>query len=128
MALEEELWLGSDRFEREFSAEIQHLKEEGILVSSDNGMSIAFRHQTMFDFLRARSFLRNQQSLAEYIIEKKQESLFVRPILWSTLNYLRANDEAVYREQFGQLWTRNELRPHIRDLLVNFLGQNHRSG
>ena len=123
MALEEELWLGSDRFEREFGAEMQHLKEAGILVSSDNGMSIAFRHQTMFDFLRARSFLRNQQSLAEYIIEKKQESLFVRPILWSTLNYLRASDEAVYREQFGQLWTRNELRPHIRDLLVNFLGQ-----
>ncbi len=123
MALEEELWLGRDRFEREFGAEMQHLEEAGFLVSSDNGMSVAFRHQTLFDFLRARSFLKGGQPLAEYIVEKKQESLFVRPILWSTLNYLRASDRAVYREQLGQLWTRNELRPHIRNLLVDFLGQ-----
>ena len=123
MALEEELWLGRDRFEREFGAEMQHLEEAGFLVSSDNGMSVAFRHQTLFDFLRARSFLKGGQPLAEYIVEKKQESLFVRPILWSTLNYLRASDGAVYREQLGQLWTRNELRPHIRNLLVDFLGQ-----
>ena len=122
MALEEELWLSRHRFEREFGAEMNHLKTAGFLVSSDNGLSIAFRHQTLFDFLRARSFLRDKQSLAEYIVEKKQESLFIRPILWSALNYLRASDTAIYRKQFDRLWTQKDLRPHLRNLLINFLG------
>ena len=123
MALEEEIWIGRARFEHEFGTEIQHLEGTGVLMSSDNGLSVAFRHQTLFDFLRARSFLRDGQPLAEYIVEKKQESLFVRPILWSALNYLRASDRAVYREQFHLLWTRKELRPHLRYLLIDFLGQ-----
>ena len=122
MALEEELWLSRHRFEREFGAEMKHLKTAGFLVSSDNGLSIAFRHQTLFDFLRARSFLRDKQSLAEYIVEKKQESLFIRPILWSALNYLRASDTAIYRAQFDRLWTQKDLRPHLRNLLIKFLG------
>ena len=123
MALEEEIWLGRNRFEQKFGTEMQHLERAGFLMSSDNGLSVAFRHQTLFDFLRARSFLRDGQPLAEYIVEKKQESLFVRPILWSALSYLQASDKAVYREQFYQLWTRNELRPHLRYLLIDFLGQ-----
>ena len=123
MALEEELWLGRLRFEQEFGTEMTHLEMTGILVSSDNGMRIAFRHQTLFDFLRARSFLRSGQSLAEYIVEKKQESLFARPILWSALHYLRASDAAIYQEQFDRLWTWRDLRPHLRDLLIKFLGE-----
>ena len=122
MALEEELWLGRHRFEQEFGTEMTHLEMTGFLVSSDDGLSIAFRHQTLFDFLRARSFLRNGQSLAKFIVEKKQESFFIRPILWSALNYMRASDAAIYRKQFWQLWTRKDLRPHLRDLLIKFLG------
>ena len=122
MALEEELWLGRHRYEQEFGTEMKQLETTGFLVSSDNGMRITFRHQTLFEFLRARSFLRDRLSLADYIVEKKQESLFIRPILWSALNYLRASDAAIYRKQFGQLWTRKDLRPHLRDLLIKFLG------
>ena len=123
MALEEELWVGRGRFEQEFGVEIQRLEEAGFLVRSDNGLSISFRHQTLFDFLRARTFLRDQESLADYIVDQKQQSLFVRPILWNALNYLRASDKAVYRRQFGDLWTRPDLRPHVRRLLVDFLGR-----
>ncbi len=102
---------------------MQHLEAAGFLVRSDNGLSVAFRHQTLLDFLRARAFLRDQQSLADYIVDQKQQSLFVRPILWSALNYLRASDKAVYRRQFDGLWTRRDVRPHVRNLLVNFLGR-----
>ena len=123
MAAEEELWLGRERFEPEFGFELERLVEAGFLLQSDTGLSIAFRHQTVFDFLRARRFLRDGQPLVKYIVEQKQQSLFVRPILWSTLNYLRASDRAVYRQQLFNLWRRKDLRPHIRDLLVAFLGQ-----
>ena len=123
MALEEELWIGRAQFETEFGAELRHLEQTGFLVSSDNGLSIAFRHQTLFDFLRTRAFLKDGQSLALYIVKEKQESLFTRPILWSALNYLRASDRGVYREEFGDLWKQSTLRLHIQYLLVNFLGQ-----
>ena len=123
MAAEEELWLGRDRFELEFGADLQRLEEAGLLIRSENGLSIAFRHQTLFDFLRARAFLRDQQSLAEFVVDLKQQSLFVRPILWSTLNYLRASDKAAYRKQFQQFRPRTDLRPHVQSLIVSFLGQ-----
>ena len=123
MALEEELWLGRARFEGEFSRQLDQLEEAGFLTRSEDGLSIGFRHQTIFDFLRARGFLRNGQPLAAYVVEQKKQSLFVRPILWSTLHYLRASDRAAYRRQFAGLWTRADLRQHIRNLLIDFLGQ-----
>ena len=123
MAIEEELWVGRGKFESEFSDELQRLEESGFLIQSENRLSVSFRHQTVFDFLHARAFLRDGQPLAKYIVEQKRQSLFVRPSLWSTLNYLRASDKAVYRKQFDELWTNGDLRPHIRNLLVNFLGQ-----
>ena len=123
MAEEEELDLGRARFESEFGDELQALEAEGFLNRSRNGLGVAFRHQTLFDHFRVRAFLRNKSSLAEHVLEEKQESLFVRPVLWSALNYLRAGDEAVYRREFGTLWTHDGLRPHLRYLLVAFLGQ-----
>ena len=123
MATEEELWLGRDRFKLEFHDHLDRLEEAGFLIRSEKGQSIAFRHQTLFDFLRARAFLRNRQSLAEFVVDQKQQSLFVRPILWSTLNYLRASDRAGYREQLHALLTRQDLRPHILRLIISFLGQ-----
>ena len=123
MAIEEELWLGRAQFEGESSRELEFLERSGLLIRSENRFSISFRHQTVFDFLRARSFLRKGQKLVDYVIDMKRQSLFVRPILWSTLNYLRAADKAVYRSQFNELWVREDLRFHIRILLIKFLGQ-----
>ena len=123
MAEEEELWLGRDRFAGEYAEELLRLEESGFLVRSNNGMSIAFRHQTLFEFLRARAFVRAEESLAEFAIDRKQQSLFVRPILWNALNYLRGSDIAAYRNQFESLWMRRELRRHIRFLLLEFLGK-----
>ena len=123
MAVEEELWLGRPRFEGEFSRELDQLEEAGFLTRSEDGLSIGFRHQTIFDFLRARGFLRHGQPLVTYVVEQKKQSLFVRPILWSTLHYLRASDRAAYRKQFAALWTRGDLRKHIRNILIDFLGK-----
>lgn len=123
MADAEDLRVGRARFAREFGAEIGHLEAEGFLVASNDRLSLVFRHQTLFDFIRTRAFLREGTSLAAYVTEGKQESLFVRPILWSALQYLRAADRALYRREFGALWSREALRPHLRFLLVAFLGQ-----
>ena len=123
MATEEELWLARARFEHRFKEELRNLEAAGFLTVSANGLSLAFRHQTLFDFLRARAFLRDNQSLADYILTEKQESLFVRPILWSALSYLRGSDTAAYRREFRRLWAHDGLRRHLRYLLIEFLGQ-----
>ena len=124
MAKEEELWLSRRRFSHVFGPELKNLEAAGFLVLSEDGLSLAFRHQTLFDLLRTRAFLRDGLSLADYILDEKQESLFVRPILWSALNYLRASDISTYRREFRRLWTHGGLRLHLRYLLIAFLGQS----
>jgi len=123
MAQDEELWVARSRFDPGYGAELDNLVAFGLLVQSETGISVAFRHQTTFDFLRARAFLRDGVGLADYVLKEKQESLFVRPVLWSTLEYLRASDLAIYRREFGRLWEFEGLRAHLRILLATFLGQ-----
>lgn len=123
MASDEELWVARSRFSADYEDELRNLVVAEVLVESENGLSIAFRHQTVFDFFRARAFLGSGRSLAEYILTEKQESLFVRPVLWSALTYLRESDRAMYRREFGRLWGNEELRLHLRLLLAAFLGQ-----
>ena len=123
MAEDEELWVARTRLEAEFGEEVDHLLADEFLVLSDNELSVSFRHQTMFDFLRARAFLRGTTGLADYIIHSKQESLFVRPVLWSALTYLRGSDATVYRREFDSLWHTQDLRLHLRLLLASHLGQ-----
>lgn len=123
MAEEEELWLARDRFDREFGDELKNLEAAGFVVLSENRLSLTFRHQTLFDFLRARAFLRYGLSIADHVIKVKQESLFVRPTLWSALHYLRGTDPAQYRREFGRLWAEPGLRLHLKYLLIAFLGE-----
>lgn len=122
MATEEELSLARVRFS-DLRTELENLESAGVLVSSDHGLRVSFRHQTLFDVLRARSFLRDGSSLADYVIDRKLQSLFVRPTVWSTLNYLRASDTPTYRGEFLRMWRSRSLRLHLRYLLISFLGQ-----
>ena len=122
MATEEVLSLARARFVN-LSNELENLESGGLLVSSEDGLGVSFRHQTVFDVLRARSFLRDGVSLADYVVNHKQQSLFVRPTLWSALNYLRASDTPTYRNEFRRLWRDPVLRLHLRYLLIAFLGQ-----
>ena len=122
MATEEELSLARARFS-DLPTELENLESAGILVSSEDGLRVFFRHQTLFDVLRARSFLRHGTSLAHYVVDHKLQSLFVRPTVWSTLNYLRASDTPTYRREFFRMWRDPALRLHLRYLLIEFLGQ-----
>ncbi len=122
VAFEEEPSLGRARFS-DARIELANLESAGILVSSADGLSVSFRHQTLSDVLRARSFLRTRTSLANYVVDQKRQSLLVRPTLWNALNYLRAGDPPTYRNEFRRLWRNPTLRLHLRHLLIAFLGQ-----
>ena len=122
MAAEEEISLARARFS-DLRIELGNLESAGILVSSEDGLRVSFRHQTLFDVLRARSFLRHETSLAHYVLDQKLQSLFVRPTVWSALSYLRASDIPTYRREFLRMWRDRKLRRHLRYLLISFLVQ-----
>ncbi|EPX58439.1 hypothetical protein D187_003911 [Cystobacter fuscus DSM 2262] len=123
MADQETLWLSAARYDKQRS-ELMQLVSADILRLDNSGRSISFSHQTLFDFARARAFAAGSGHLSEYVLAR-QDALFVRPKLWSSLVYLRGAEPATYRSEFSKLWNEPSLRAHIRSLLVEFLGQLH---
>lgn len=122
MGEEEELSLGVARFRKDWNTELRALDAAGLIIHPEGPAKLSFSHQTLADYLRARAFLRDDRSLADFVRDR-QESLFVRPTLWTALAFLRTNSPATYRRQFAALWDQPGLRPHLRFLLITFLGQ-----
>jgi energy-coupling factor transporter ATP-binding protein EcfA2 len=122
MSEEENLWLPLSRLEVNYGREVDRLLATGLLARSPDNLRVGFRHQTIFDFMRARAFASGVSNLAAYILER-QDSLFVRPILWGTLHYLREADRKAYVREVQTLWVNLDLRQHIRFLLIDFVAQ-----
>ena len=120
LAEDEELWAPELQYSSRWSGALKGLKSSGFLCTEGSRAVLGFRHQTLFDFARSKAFLRREDSLSSYVLGK-QTSLFVRPILWSALGYLREVVPKRYCEEFRKLWDGVE-RKHLRFLLMEFLG------
>lgn len=121
MGEQETLWLPHVLFEDQLK-QIESLEAAGILLHSNDERAIGFYHQTLFDYARARAFAKGVESLSDYVLAR-QDALFVRSQLWSSLHYLRGSGLSSYKSEFERLWKENSLRLHIRILLMEFLGQ-----
>ncbi len=118
MADRESLWLPTARFADRVS-QLRALEGAGVLSVVDG--SVGFSHQTLFEFALARSFAREPGRLSGFVL-RRQSSLFIRPKLWAGLTYLRAVDIGVYHDEIETIWRTADLRPHLRVLLIDFLG------
>jgi len=118
MAEAERLWLPRSRYEQHTQI-LDQLVGAGILADDPN--RIGFRHQTMFEFVRAKIFVEIPGGLSNTVIAK-QNSLKVRPQLWHALAYMRVADRSSYWEELKKLW-HADLRKHLKQLLIDFLGQ-----
>lgn len=127
MAEKEVLWLPAARFDQH-SEDIIYLVSAGMLSDlGQAGHKIGFSHQTMFEHALARSFTHTEGKLSEFAIAR-QTSLFMRPKLWSSLNYLREVDPSAYDLELQTLFHTPGLRLHLRTLLIEFLGQQPTPG
>lgn len=99
---------------------LKQLLASGILRQT--GAGIAFAHQTLFEFARARAFAAGGIALDAYVLQH-QDGLFVRPVLWSALTYVRTARPGEYARVFKSLWSSPSLRLHVRVLLSEFTGQ-----
>ncbi len=122
MAERETLWLPLAMYEDRRET-VHALARDGILTTDDAGLRVGFRHQTLFEFVRARSFLEESGRLTNAVVAR-QTSLRVRPQLWHALGYLRAADRSTYLGEIELLW-HADLRAHLRALVIEFLGRMH---
>ena len=105
----------------DYKGALMALERDEILVSDETGLRIGFRHQTYFDFARARYFAQGQERLTDYVLDR-QDGLFIRPILLRSLEYLRGADSANYHKELLAIWNNRSLRTHLRSLLTEYLG------
>ncbi|WP_256583270.1 AAA family ATPase [Pseudomonas sp. SWI44] len=82
---------------------------------------VEFRHQTLYEFVRARMFLEESGSLTDTVVQN-QNTLRIRPQVWHALSYFRSAAPLDYEKELEKLWAA-ELRPHLRMLLIEFLGK-----
>lgn len=120
MADREVLGLPLAAVEDKFS-EIRALAAAGLLRLGNGPGRVEFRHQTLYEFVRARSFLEEIGSLTQ-TVKAQQNSLRIRPQLWHALGYMRGASPEEYGDEIGSLWAAG-LRPHLRMLLIEFLGR-----
>jgi len=114
----EALWAPRSAFD-DYQTEIAQLESDEVLKTEQ--LRIGFSHQTLLEHARARLFVQQQLSLSDFIIQR-QDAIFVRPTAWHVLKYLREADPATYESEI-QILFKQELRIHIRYLLIDFIGQ-----
>jgi hypothetical protein len=119
MAEEEMLWLPLAWFEDRY-ATVRELVAEGMLRLDEGSGRLQFRHQTLYEFVRARGFLDRLGSLTQAILAG-QNSIRIRPQLWYALQHTRQVSPELYQQELARLWS-PDLRPHLRMLLIEFLG------
>lgn len=101
--------------------EIQELTAAGLLRTADGQGRVEFRHQTLYEFIRARCFLEDTGSLTDAVL-RHQGSLRIRPQLWHALAYFRSASPEGYGEELVRLWAAG-IRPHLKMLVTEFLGR-----
>jgi len=104
----------------DYYGNIQALVAAGLLRVGGVPGRVEFRHQTLYEFIRARSFLEESGSLTE-AVRARQGSLRIRPQLWHALGYFRGASPEDYSIEIEKLWAA-DLRPHLKMLLIEFLG------
>jgi hypothetical protein len=119
MAEEENLWVSAALADEHPEAR-QRLEQAEILARGPDGQTIGFRHQSYYEYTRARQFGRGAASLAEHVLER-QDGLFVRPALLAGLAYLRSTARRQYQRELQALMDAQP-RLHIRTLIVEYLG------
>ena len=121
MSKKEELWLPLSDFVKN-TDQINELIALDILVKNQSEKKLSFRHQTYFDFAHARNFINQKNSLFDYV-KSRQNSLFLRPKLWQIIHYLRNAELTRYHQELTQILDFKELRIHVKQLLIEFIGQ-----
>lgn len=115
---EQQIFVKDILLKDEFLQEIEYLRSEEII--SVNNHKIQFIHQSFFDYVYARSFVKKDESLAQSIKDDHQ-GLFVRPKIRQILIFLRGLLPDKYLSEL-KLILFEDFRFHIKHMILCDLG------
>jgi hypothetical protein len=99
--------------------------DAGVLVSEHvltrDGQQVAFFHEAFFAYVFARSWMKTEQSLVDFLLSGEQE-LFRRAQVRQILNHLRAAEPERFLIEVEAVLTGARVRFHIKDLVLRILG------
>lgn len=105
-------------FENEVE-ELTLLFSNGILKQENT--KISFFHQTFYDYVFAKDFMKKGISLFEYILTTSQD-LTIREPFKQIIQFLRGTDEDKYLLELENILYSDKIRFHIKLLLISYLG------
>ena len=106
-----------DQFQPEY---VGSMVSEGVI--SFDGRRYGFGHESFFDYCFARLFVARQTSLRSFLTGSGQ-GLFRRAQVRQVLAYLRDSDFNRYVKELCQLLEDDDIRPHIKDLVLALLAE-----
>ncbi|WP_028375351.1 NACHT domain-containing protein [Leeuwenhoekiella sp. MAR_2009_132] len=119
MHKEQRISTPAKQFSLSFKDEFDYLRSNGIITETDK--EVQFFHQTFFDFVFAKQFVQNGNSVTRYILENHQ-GLFIRSSLKMILGFLREEDHAQFIKALNAILFSSKYRFHIKLMLLNLLG------
>ena len=100
--------------------QVRALESESVLVRDET--RYAFFHESYFDFLFARSFVTRGNDLRAFLLSDGQ-ALFRRAQTRQVLEHLLATDQPAFYRTVVDLLANDQIRSHIKALVVNLLRQ-----
>ncbi len=118
MAHSQRLFVTFTKYDLEYEKELAFAISTRLVVRF--GSNIQFFHQSFFDFIFARHFVKSKGDLISFV-ELSDQGLFVRPLVRQVLHYLRDYDLDAYVQQVEALLTGHRFRFHIKLLVIQQL-------
>jgi hypothetical protein len=103
----------------ELAADADVLISEHILAP--DGKQIAFFHETFFDYVFARQWVTQQESLCDFLTRGEQE-LFRRGQVRQILHHLREQDSDRFVDEVQAVLLNPAIRYHVKDAVLALLG------
>lgn len=103
-------------------ATIRALSSEGVLIVDTFRDRLSFSHQTLLDYLMIRSYLKEDKTLREFILDHPQLP-FIRPSVRTFLFYLHSIDNNDFSREVLQLLKNDNVAYHVKRLVVESLSE-----
>lgn len=102
----------------DFDGAVDWLSSEGLIVTEQH--RLAFFHESFFDFIFARSFVRSSRDIIEFLTSTEQH-LFRRTQVRQILTAMRDMDKPTYLKALEDVLTHSKIRFHIKHAVAQWL-------
>ena len=118
MTSTQQLFVGKEALDAFSPDYVDQLASEGVL--SFDGRRYGFGHESFFDYVFARLFVRRSESVVAFL-KASDQHLFHRGQVRQVLAHLRDVSPARYIAELRDLLCDNGIRPHLKDLVLALL-------